>query len=108
MATRFDIHLVDIDDVEALKRAIDAVARLGKTRYIRRGERVVAIVEPTSRQRLRRSNRSQRRHRAPAGGAFGMSDPIWKIVGMAGDAFSSDIAKYKDEYIAEALMEEFE
>jgi hypothetical protein len=40
MATRFDIHLVDIDDVEALKRAIDAVARLGKTRYIRRGERV--------------------------------------------------------------------
>jgi len=37
-----------------------------------------------------------------------MSDPIWKIVGMAGDVFSSDIAKYKDEYISEALMEEFE
>ena len=109
MNARFGVELVDADDSEALQRAIAAVREDGRTRFVRRGETVIATLEPPRRAHRTRSLRATQ-PRAPKRrrqGSFGMDDPIWRIVGIAGSVGPSDIAKYKDEYIAEALEEEF-
>ena len=109
MTARYEIELVDIDDVDALRRAVDAMSDDGRPRYLRRGETVLATLQPQ--RRLRHAHR-QRRLRPRISpklrqGSFGKDDPIWGIVGIAGSVGPTDIAKYKDEYIAEALEDEF-
>lgn len=111
MTTHVGIELVDIDDATAVQRAAAAVSADGKPRYLRRGDSVVATIEPARRLRRHRAKRVRwpRTARRRGLGSFGPGDPIWNIVGIGGTEAGdpSDIAKYKDDYIAEALEEEF-
>lgn len=105
------VDIVDIDDAAAVQRAAAAVLADGKPRFLRRGDSVVATIEPARHLPRTRVQRVKwpRTVRRRGLGSFAKNDPIWGIVGIAGEGGEpTDIAKYKDEYIADAIEKKYE
>ena len=96
MAIHFALELVDADDAEALQRAIDAVSPYGETRYLRRGESVIAVLQPPV--DMPRPGRWMEPEPRP----FTRDDPLFQAAGIfAGDS-SGDVSARVDDYLAEA------
>jgi hypothetical protein len=86
---------IDISTSADLLRVAEEVAASGTGRLLVRGERPVAIVQP-----LPESDRPARRRRRPAEPA---DDPLLGIIGMLDTGEPTEIARFKDQYLADAV-----
>lgn len=81
---------IDISSSPELSRLVDEVEQSGVGRLLKRGDESVAIVQPF------RQRGSRRRYRPE-------DDPLLGIIGMLDDGPPTDIATFKDEYLADAI-----
>jgi hypothetical protein len=86
---------VDIADSEDILRLVDDMLRTGMGVVLVRDEEPVAILDP-----LPASKRSSRRRRTPADLP---DDSIMRLAGILDGGPPTDIARFKDEYIADAI-----
>ena len=86
---------IEISDSEDISRLVDDVLRSGTGLVLVRDDEPVAVIEPLS-----ISKPSSRRRRAPADP---LDDPIMRLAGLLDGGPPTDIARFKDEYIADAI-----
>lgn len=101
-------ELVDIDDADAVRRAIEVVGKDGRARFLRRGDAVVAVLEtPRQQHAPRRWARRLHatRHTQTAAQPFTMDDPLWELVGSFEGDGPTDVSENKHRHLAQAYEE---
>jgi hypothetical protein len=82
-------------DVPDLAEVAEEVHRTKQPRIIRRADEELAVLMP-----------AVRRHTEPRGKAFTHDDGLWQVAGSGHTAEPTDIARHKDDYLAEASLSE--
>lgn len=86
---------VDVSSSPDLSRLVDEVERTGVGRLLQRGGRSVAVMQPLS--------ESERLEDGSSTGYRPENDPLLDIIGALDGGDSTDVATYKDQYLADAI-----
>jgi hypothetical protein len=83
------------DTAPELAQLAEEVHRTKRPRVIRRNTEELVVVMPAA-----------PRHAQPRGRPFTLDDGLWALVGSGHTAQPTDIARHKDDYLAEASLSE--
>jgi len=86
---------VDVSSSPELSRLVDEIQQSGVGRLLQSGDEPVAVIQPLAKNG---KAKRQRRRYDPE------QDPLLEIIGMFDSGAHSDIAKLKDQYIADAIL----
>ena len=78
-----------------LAQLAEEVHRTNRPRVIRRDTEELAVIRPAGRWQTQ-----------PRGKPFARDDGLWSLVGSGHTAEPTDIARHKDDYLAEASLSE--
>ena len=88
-----DAQIIDVSDAKEVLDLAEEVRRSGVGRLLKRGEQVLALLTPVvPRQRAHPRETASTEER----------DTLLDIIGIAASAEPTDIARYEQEYLAEA------
>ena len=88
---------MEIDDMPELVGLVERIAKSKRGIILRRDGKDVASIKPLPAVAEQKPAQKRRRHRPTTA-----DDPLWQIIGIGSSAEPTDIAKFKDQYLAEA------
>lgn len=86
---------IDITNFPDISRLVDDVLRTGEEVFLVRDHEPVAVLRPV--RATAPPIKKARKQKDP------LDDPIMKLAGIITDGEPTDIARYKDKYIADAI-----